>query len=278
MNNQTLVSVIVPCYKHAEFLPEALDSVLSQQYQNWECIIVNDGSPDHTEAVAQAWLAKDARFKYVKQENKGLAEARNTGIRNSSGQYILPLDADDRIGPAYLQEAVKVLEDSPQIKVVECEVELFGELNCLWRRPLYSFKHLLLCNGLVSTSLFRRKDYDAVGGYISGMYQEDWDFWIRFLVAGGLVHRLPAVHFYYRQRSDSMCHSFSEGIASKSQEMLYRKYIDLYFREFGAPQPYMDKYFKLHKDWTGLSASPRLKLANLLFYPVDLIRSLRGKR
>ena len=187
MNAQPLVSVIVPCYKHAEFLPEALDSVLVQQYQNWECIIVNDGSPDNTEAVAQAWLAKDARFKYVKQENKGLAESRNTGIRNSSGKYILPLDADDRIGPAYLQDAVKVLEDNPRIKVVECEVQIFGELNYFWRRPLYSFKRLLLCNGLVSTSVFRRKDYDAVGGYDSVMYQEDWDFWIRFLVDGGVV-------------------------------------------------------------------------------------------
>lgn len=277
MESQSLVSVIVPCFKQAEFLPEALDSVLAQTYLNWECVIVNDGSPDNTEEVAQAWLAKDARFKYIKQENKGPAAARNSGIHNSSGKYILPLDGDDKIGPAYLHEAVNVLEENPQIKVIECEIQTFGTDGGFCKRPPYSFKRLLLFNGMVVSSVFRRKDFDIVGGYDTTMYQEDWDFWIRFLADGDLIYRLPAVLFYYRQRSDSRVHAFSEEIKNKSLEMLYKKHIDLFFREFGAPQQYIAGDLFFDKELEDLLKSPRMKLANLLFIPVDLIRAIQKK-
>lgn len=66
------VSVIVPCYNQAKYLSEALQSVLDKTYENWECIIVNDGSPDNTEEVAKQWVEKDSRFKYFYKENGGL--------------------------------------------------------------------------------------------------------------------------------------------------------------------------------------------------------------
>ena len=88
------VSIIVPCFKQAMYLPETLDSVLLQTYSNWECIIVNDGSPDNTDEVVERYVNQDTRFKYVKQQNRGLSTARNIGIERSRGEYILPLDAD----------------------------------------------------------------------------------------------------------------------------------------------------------------------------------------
>lgn len=116
-----LVSIIVPCYNQAQYLPEALQTVLEQTYQNWECIIVNDGSPDNTELVAKEWLAKDSRFKYIYKENGGLSSARNVGIENSKGEFILPLDADDKISNNYLEECVLKFK-----KQSEC-------FNCIWR-------------------------------------------------------------------------------------------------------------------------------------------------
>ena len=83
-----LVSIIVPCYNQAQYLPETLQSVLDQTYTNWECIIVNDGSPDATEAVAQEWCEKDHRFIYLKKENGGLSSARNAGLKIAKGDYI----------------------------------------------------------------------------------------------------------------------------------------------------------------------------------------------
>lgn len=90
-----LISVIVPCYKQAQYLDECLQSVYEQTYPHWECIIVNDGSPDHTEEVAQRWLKKDKRFKYIYKENGGLSSARNVGIREARGEWIQFLDSDD---------------------------------------------------------------------------------------------------------------------------------------------------------------------------------------
>ena len=75
--NTPQVSIIVPCYKQAQFLSEALESVINQSYYNWECIIVNDGSPDHTDDIANEWLSRDERFNYVSIKNGGLSHARN---------------------------------------------------------------------------------------------------------------------------------------------------------------------------------------------------------
>ncbi|WP_434980295.1 glycosyltransferase family 2 protein [Daejeonia sp. YH14] len=94
-----LISVIVPCYNQAQYLDECLQSVLDQTYQNWECIIVNDGSPDNTEEIALQWTAKDSRFTYLKKENGGLSSARNAGIEVAQGEWIQFLDCDDKILP-----------------------------------------------------------------------------------------------------------------------------------------------------------------------------------
>lgn len=105
------ISVVVPCYNQAQYLDECLQSVLNQTYQDWECIIVNDGSPDNTEDVAKSWAEKDTRFIYLSKENGGLSSARNAGIEIAKGEWILPLDADDKIGERYLELAEKEFEN-----------------------------------------------------------------------------------------------------------------------------------------------------------------------
>ena len=102
MEELAKVSVIVPVYNQGEFLSEALESVLQQTYPNWECIIVNDGSTDNSGEVAKGYVNKDDRFKYLYQDNSGVAAARNNGIRHSDGFYILPLDSDNVLCPTYL--------------------------------------------------------------------------------------------------------------------------------------------------------------------------------
>ena len=90
-----LVSVIVPCYNQTEYLPDALESVFNQTYENWECIIVNDGSTDGTKNIALDYQLEDNRIKYLYQRNGKQGKARNFGISKSKGDYIAFLDADD---------------------------------------------------------------------------------------------------------------------------------------------------------------------------------------
>jgi glycosyltransferase involved in cell wall biosynthesis len=93
----SLISVIVPCYNQAQYLDECLNSVFKQTYSHWECIIVNDGSSDNTDEIAQKWSEKDSRYKYFKKDNGGLSSARNFGLKRANGDYIQFLDSDDII-------------------------------------------------------------------------------------------------------------------------------------------------------------------------------------
>ncbi|HBT10064.1 MAG TPA: hypothetical protein DEB18_11535 [Leeuwenhoekiella sp.] len=107
-----MISVIVPCYNQAAYLSETLESVYLQTHKDWECIIINDGSTDATLEVAQQWLDKDPRFKYIYQKNKGLSGARNTGLRAAKGVYIQLLDADDLVNKEKFKTQLQHLEDS----------------------------------------------------------------------------------------------------------------------------------------------------------------------
>ena len=139
-----LVSIIVPCYNQAQYLPDSLQSVLDQEYTNWECIIVNDGSPDNTEKVAKEWVEKDNRFQYFHKENSGVSDTRNFGIENSTGKYILPLDGDDKISKEYLREAVEIMEKNPEVKIVYSNRILFGDVNRKDVLPPYKFENLII--------------------------------------------------------------------------------------------------------------------------------------
>lgn len=115
------VSVIVPCYRQAHYLPDALHSIESQSRHDWECLIVDDGSPDNTREVAQSWEQRDARFRYVHKSNGGLSSARNAGLARAQGDFVQFLDADDVIGPEKLAVQLGVLEGAPPLTHAYCD-------------------------------------------------------------------------------------------------------------------------------------------------------------
>lgn len=106
-----LVSIIIPCYNQGEFLDKTLKSVLNQTYTNWECIIVNDGSSDDNEEIAEKWTAKDNRFIYLKKENGGVSSARNLGIEKAKGNFIQFLDADDLLADDKIAISIDVVQE-----------------------------------------------------------------------------------------------------------------------------------------------------------------------
>jgi len=131
------VSVIIPCYNQASFLKDAVGSVLAQTYTNWECIIVNDGSTDNSEAVATALIEGDARFIYKKQLNKGLPGARNAALELCSGDYIQLLDADDALHPQKLEKHLAFIHKSGLSKddlIVSYSAYSYGEHNNIYSR------------------------------------------------------------------------------------------------------------------------------------------------
>ncbi len=205
------VSVVIPCYNHGKYLGEAVDSVLNQTFADFEIVIVDDGSDDPETKNLLAQLDRP-KTKVIHTENAGLASARNNGIRASAGEYILPLDADDKIGKEYLEEAVPILDRNAGIGVVYCQAAYFGERDGLVDLPVFSMERILKKNIIFCSALFRKKHWEQVGGYNENMVYglEDWDFWLSLLEMGLKVHRIPKTLFFYRIRKASMLSTISE--------------------------------------------------------------------
>lgn len=174
------VSIIVPCFNHAKYLEECIQSVISQSYTNWECIIVDDGSTDNTETVSRS--LENNRILYIHQENKGLSGARNTGIRNATGDYILPLDADDTLNPLALEKMISVFRENPETLVVFSDTVTFGHTQKKSSlQEKFTLRELLLGNKLYCTSMFEKKYFDEGIIYDENLRHgfEDWEFWIQ---------------------------------------------------------------------------------------------------
>jgi Glycosyltransferases involved in cell wall biogenesis len=123
------VSIVVPCFNQEAFIAEALESVLRQSYSDWECIIVNDGSTDGSEAIIERYAKKERRFLSLAKENGGVAAARNFGFARASGALFVPLDGDDKLHPDFLQTRRRVLHRASGYR--SCP----HEDTALWRKP-----------------------------------------------------------------------------------------------------------------------------------------------
>lgn len=198
------VSIIIPCYNHGKFLNEAVDAVLNQTFQDFEIIIVNDGSTDEFTIDLLKNYSKP-KTRVINTSNQGLASARNNGIKESKGKYILPLDADDKIANTFLEKTVKIIDSNSQIGIVGCKTKLFGFENKEFFKK-YKFPDILINNCFVCTCLFRKSDWEKVGGYKLNMKfgWEDYDFWLSIINLGREVCQIEEPLFYYRQHKTSM--------------------------------------------------------------------------
>lgn len=206
------VSVIIPCYNQGAYLEESVGSVLAQTFRDFEILVVDDGSADgETVQILEGCAWPQTRV--IHTGNQGLAAARNNGIREAAGQYILALDADDKIGSDYLAEAVHILDHHPDIGIVYSEAAYFGARTGHWHLPDYATDQMLFQNLIFCSALFRREDWKRVGGYNVNMVYgwEDWDFWLSLIHLGVKVYRIPKVHFFYRLREASMIQAMDEG-------------------------------------------------------------------
>ena len=207
MNHQTqspTVSVMIPYYNCKEYIVETVQSVLSQSYQNFEIIIVDDGSaPEHADYLRE-FLADKPAIRYAVQNNQGVAAARNHAARLAGGKYFLFLDSDDLILPDYIEKCVAVLENNPDCKLVYPLAEYFDAQEGLWNLPDYDgLESLLKGNRIPIISMHRAEDFVSLGGFDENLAtHEDWDLWIRLLSNGGEVIRIPEVLFRYRKRRD----------------------------------------------------------------------------
>jgi glycosyltransferase involved in cell wall biosynthesis len=219
MSYLPLVSVVMAAYKSAQFLPEAIGSVIAQTYPHWELHVVDDGSPDNTADVVRPFL-RDPRIRYHYQENKGQASAKNRGLRSSRGELIAFLDADDMWASAKLEKQVPAFAGHPEIGLVHtrtCEMTEAGELLASRPRPNTPQGRItndLFVDNVVSgmASILRRECLDRVGLFDESLSMGiDYDLWLRISAHYDIVF-LDFVTYYYRQWPGQMSHRYEERI------------------------------------------------------------------
>lgn len=227
------ISIIVPCYNQAQYLDECLNSVLNQQFQDWECIVINDGSSDNTEAIAAKWTEKDSRFKYFRKENGGVCSARNYGIERAIGEWILPLDGDNYINPDYLWEASKYFDEN--FKIIYGNALKFGMTNETWIFPKYTSEKMALFNLIDNCAFYKKEDFHKIGGYDVQMLHglEDWEFWINLLKDGGKVKHLPGIYLNYRVQEKSRQTDLDPNTFEEMVRHIESKHTDFFHENLG---------------------------------------------
>ena len=192
-----LVSIIMPCYNQGQFIDEAILSVLANTYKNIEIIVVNDGSTDEFTNNYLKNLKYDKTTVYI-TKNQGVVKTRNFAIEKAKGDFILPLDADDKISDNFIGECIKSFLSNENIDVVYGESYLFGEETGIYQIPSYTVKNELKNNCIVNTAMYRKSDWKLVGGYNQQMKSgfEDWDFWLSFTEKNKHFYKINYISFF----------------------------------------------------------------------------------
>jgi len=194
---EPVVSIIIPAYNTAEYIREALESVLAQTFTNFEMIVVNDGSPD-TPRLEAAIEPLRAQFVYLKRENGGPSAARNTGIREAKGEYVAFLDSDDSWFPAFLASQISLLRTDPTLDLVYSDLLLFGDSRFAGKNFMQvhpskgstTFESVLVEDCQIPTSgvVARRQALLDAGLFDEQFVRcEDYDLWLRLAHRGGRI-------------------------------------------------------------------------------------------
>ena len=207
------VTVITPAYNATLYLPSALESALQQTVQDFEVIVVDDGSTDGTFEVAAEFARRDPRISVIRQENGGIGSARNAALRTARGEWIALLDSDDMWLPHYLEEQLEILKMRPEVDILSANaINLGGAWDGQPYKaadgPLVDLSLLDLIrseDAVCILSMFRRRILRTIGVFDDTMRgSEDYDFWLRAAAAGARIAFNPTPLALYRRRADSV--------------------------------------------------------------------------
>jgi glycosyltransferase involved in cell wall biosynthesis len=254
------VSIILPTYNCANYVGAAVESVLKQTYKNYELIIINDGSTDNTDEIVAQYISDNSSIHYIKQENKGHAGARNTGMTAATGTFIAFIDSDDIWLPEKLEEQVRACEKDTEIGLVHCNVYGFGENQNMQERNFwltnemideysgYIFNNLYSRKIIITTTtvLIRKQCVDDVGPFDENLTRygsEDRELFLRILwkYKAKYVNKPLAM---YRNRRDSEGQNYEKMI--KGQEYVYEKITKQYGLPHSAKKTVMSK---IYQEW-----------------------------
>ncbi|MDX5593397.1 glycosyltransferase family A protein [Pseudovibrio sp. SPO723] len=198
-----LVSVVIPVFNGEQYIASTIQSVLDQAYEHVEIVVVDDCSEDRSfKAASEAMEDLDVSVVKKLDVNSGVCIARNHAIELASGQFIVPLDADDVLHPSFIQKGIDVFRKrGSEVDVVYSKTQFMGARCDEFVLPDYCPNIMRRRNLVPVTGMFRKSDWQRYGGYNENMKYglEDWDFWLNFVEDEKTFHRIPEKLFFYRQ-------------------------------------------------------------------------------
>ncbi len=219
------VSVIIPCYNSGKTIIETVKSIEKQTWSNIDLIIVNDGSDDY---LTKKVLSNLTNVRIINKKNSGLSSARNEGIKNSKGNFILFLDADDWIEINAISKMMECIKKN-RVNIVFCDTFLEGESQGM-RKRYYNFFEQLFVNHIPYCLLIKKEIFKKVGNYDEGMKlgYEDWEFNIRLAKNGLFPKRIKQPLFHYRVTKSGMLNTISKSHHFDIFSYIQRKHKTLY--------------------------------------------------
>ena len=229
------ISIIVTSYNKGKYLDACLESIFEQNYVDWECIIINDGSSDNTTQISLKWVSIDKRYKYIAQTNKGVCAAKNIGIENAISKWILPIDGDDKISKDYCFNALDYLK-SNEFSIVYGNVCFFDQKEGLWDLPEFDLSNLAKYNMLHNSCFFKKQDWENVKGYDVKMVHglEDWEFWISISKSDKKFKQLNSIGFYYRIINSSRTTMLDSNKKDEMLRYMEKKHFDFFYKNLGS--------------------------------------------
>lgn len=222
-----IISVIIPCYNHGAYIDEALESIGLEKYGNFfEVIIVDDGSTDLL-TIGKLEELKKKGWNVLHQVNQGPGAARNNGIKNSTGEYILPLDADNKIIPEIFLDACRILESDSSLDIVYTYAEYFGQKSGPWIPGEFNKLRMVYANYIDACALIKKSALLSVGGYCRDMPfkgHEDWELWVNISLNGGNFYYLKKTGFFYRYLPNSLIRSNRSEKIFSNRKYVFSKY------------------------------------------------------
>ena len=236
--SKTLISIIVPIYNVENYLRQCLDSIMNQTYQNFECLLINDGSPDNSADICREYVSKDSRFRYFEKENGGVSSARNLGIEHSKGEYITFIDSDDWVESDYLEVLYRALLEEQADIAISTYKQFNMDDNCYYLHSyqrgydrkvftnaelidaLYSLYVYDNTYNFVSCKLVSREILKYIRFNLSTSYGEDMEFWNKvFLISKKIVY-VNKDTYIYRTTHDNSKHYEEESVRNNIEQRL----------------------------------------------------------
>lgn len=260
------ISVIIPCYNQEEYIGEAIESVLSQTFNDFEVIIVNDGSTDKSLNIIKKYVDKYSFIHLIDQNNQGVIASRNTAINMAQGKYIYPLDADDKIAPNCLEKLYQSMINNKG-DVIYCDGNYLGNKTgkIIYLKP--TKLNMSIGNRVIASALYRKSDWERYDGYDEIMNKglEDWEFWLNFVEENKRFYKVDEPLFFYRISASSRNQSISKKTEKELFETIRKKHKKLFGWKFKI-QILLIKIFRIFYQ-KGISKSGRLYI-KILKIPV----------